>query len=295
MISILMLIVGSSCNNKNEAVLKVGLIADPQYEYKEKSEERYYKETLWKLQQAIDTFNNQQVDFVQNLGDIINGQWVSYDSILPIYKNLKPEIENYHLLGNHDFSIDSVQMTDLLKTLEMPDFYYSYVKKDWRFIVLDATDISFYGNALHQRSIEEIDAYYKLAEGQQNHHPWNSGIGKKQQDWMRLELEEAQSLNQKVILFSHMPLKPDHMTNLWNCREIAEIIESYPNVVAFINGHNHEGSHIFHNGIHYITIFGMLDTEISSYGILNLYQDSIVINGYGNQMSLCLKIHSPIR
>ena len=292
MISILILMIGGSCTNKDEADLKIGLIADPQYEYKDRVEERYYKKSLWKLKQAIDTFNNYQVDFVQNLGDIINGQRVSYDSIIPIYKNLNPEIENYHLLGNHDFSIDSVQMPNLLEILSMPDFYYSYVKKNWRFIVLDATDVSYYANAFQQRTIEEIDAYYKLAEGKENHHPWNSGIGKKQQDWMVAELEEAQSLNQKVILFSHMPLRPEHMTNLWNYEEIAKIIEGFPNVVAFINGHNHEGGHVFHNGIHYITIFGMLDTEISSYGILDIYQDSLVIKGYGNQKSLSLIIHS---
>ncbi len=191
-----------------------------------------------------------------------------------------------------DFSIDSVHMSNLLEILSMPNFYYSYVKKNWRFIVLDATDVSYYANKLHQRTIEEIDAYYRLAEGKENHHPWNSGIGKKQQDWMMAELDEAQSLNQKVILFSHMPLRPEHMTNLWNCEEIAKIIEGFPNVVAFINGHNHEGGYVFHNGIHYITIFGMLDTEISSYGILDIYQDSLVIKGYGNQKSLSLIIHS---
>ena len=146
LISIALLL--SSCS-QNEPILKIGLIADPQYQDAPSSGERQYRESLWKLNEAIDTFNYYQVDFIQNLGDIINGEWRSFDSIMPVYNKINPDIETYHLLGNHDFSIDSIQMADLLETLSMPECYYSYVKKDWRFIVLDATDYSYYANPLH--------------------------------------------------------------------------------------------------------------------------------------------------
>ena len=37
--------------------MKVGLVADPQYANQPPSGKRHFKENLWKLEEAIDTFN----------------------------------------------------------------------------------------------------------------------------------------------------------------------------------------------------------------------------------------------
>ena len=280
----------SSCSDK-EPILKVGLVADPQYADKPTAGKRYYRESIWKLEEAIDTFNYYRVDFVQNLGDIIDIEWESFDSILPVYDKLNRDIDNYQLLGNHDFSIDSTHMNDLLDKLSMPDYYYSYSKKGWRFIVLDATDYAYYSNPLHNHDINRVNFYYENIKEKPNQRPWNGAIGEEQQNWLKQELDSANLLDQKVILFSHLPLRPqDNPHNLWNDFEIINIIEDSPEVVAFINGHNHAGNYVYKNGIHYITVSGMVDTRISSYGILELYSDSAVLQGYGNQKTLHLKM-----
>lgn len=284
------LILLSSCLKK-EPILKIGLVADPQYANKPTTGKRYYRESLWKLEEAIDTFNYYNVDFVQNLGDIIDVEWESFDSILPIYDKLNADIENYQLLGNHDFAIDSTHLRDLLEKISMPNYYYSYSKKSWRFIVLDATDYSYYSNQLHNHDINQVNFYYESTKEKSNNNNWNSAVGQEQQNWLKQELDSSNLLNQKVIIFSHLPLRPqDNPHNLWNDYEITNLIENNTNVVAFINGHNHSGGYVFTNGIHYITIFGMVDTMISSYGILELYKDSIVLRGYGNQKTLHLNI-----
>jgi predicted phosphodiesterase len=277
-----------SCSKK-EPFMKVGLVADPQYANQPPSGKRHYRESLWKLEEAIDTFNYHKVDLIQNLGDVIDFKWESYDAILPIYDKLNPDIENYHLLGNHEFAVDSNHFKDILERLSMPDYYYSYSKKGWRFIVLDATDYAYYSNSLHDHDIREIDLYFEKTKGQSNSYRWNSAIGTAQQKWLIQELDSAHLLGQKVILFSHMPLRPQNDPhNLWNDHEIVNIIEQSSKVVAFINGHNHSGDYEFQNGIHYITVSGMVDTMISSYGILEFYKDHLVLKGYGNQKTLVL-------
>ncbi len=282
----------SGCNDKRP-LLRIGLIADPQYANAETSGKRYYRSSLSKLEQAIDTLNAHHVDFVQSLGDVIDRDWSSYDSILPIYQKLNPGIKSYHALGNHDFSIDSVHMKNLLDKLSMSGFYYAYEKNGWKFIVLDVTDYAYYSNALHHHEVNEIDSYLKESAGKSNHQTWNGAIGEKQKNWLREEIESAFSLNQKVIIFAHMPLKPkDDAHNIWNNEEIIALIEKYPNVVAYINGHNHAGGYAYENGVHYITMFGMVDTTIGSFGIMDIYQDSLIIHGYGNQQSLRLGIHN---
>jgi hypothetical protein len=270
-------------------ILKIGLVADPQYADKDPIGQRHYRESLWKLEEAIDTFNFYGVDFVQNLGDIIDAYRASYDSILPIYKKLNPHIENHHLLGNHDFSIESSQLKYLLGLLSMPHNYYSYSKEGWRFIVLDATDISFYSNPLHKRDSIEIMRYFQTAQGKPNHHDWNGAIGDKQLSWLKQELIGAEQNDQKVILFSHLPLRPrENAHNLWNDELILEMIEDKSCVVAFINGHNHGGNYKYHSGIHYITIHGMVDTGISSYAILEIFEKSMQLKGFGHQKTIQL-------
>jgi hypothetical protein len=284
------LILNSSCATK-EPTLKIGLVADPQYAHKPDAGKRYYKESLWKLEEAIDTFNYYNVDAVQTLGDIIDVEWGSFDSILPVYDKLNPDIENYHLLGNHDFAIDSAQMENLLEKLSMPNYYYSYSKEGWRFIVLDATDYSYYSNLLHKHDTNQVNSYYENTIDKSNNHRWNSAIGEEQQKWLKEELDRANFLNQRVILFSHLPIRPqDNPHNLWNDFEIINLLENRNNVMAFINGHNHSGGYVLKKGIHFITIFGMVETMNSSYGILEIYRDSLVLIGYGNQETLRLNL-----
>ena len=292
LLSLIAIVIIQTSYSQKESILRIGLVADPQYADKPTAGKRYYRESLWKLKEAIVTFNNNNVHFVQNLGDIIDMGWESYDSIIPVYQNLNPGIKNYHLLGNHDFAVDSSHFVKLLETLSMPDYYYSYEKEGWRFIVLDATDYSYFSNSLHKHDTNQVNSYYDNTTGKSNNYRWNSAIGKKQQDWLKQELDSARSLEQRVIVFSHMPLRPlDTSENLWNNEEIIEILEKSSNVVAFINGHNHAGNYVFKNGIHYITIFGMVDTIINSFGILEIYKNSLELRGYGNQKTFHMIIN----
>ena len=285
-LSLITIIIIQTSYSQSESILKIGLVADPQYANNPTAGKRYYSESLWKLKEAIVTFNHEDVDFVQNLGDIIDKGWESYDSIIPVYQNLNPGIENFHLLGNHDFAVDPSHLAKLLETLSMPDYYYSFVKKGWRFIVLDATDYSYSTNSLHNHDINQVNSYYDNTIGKSNNYRWNSAIGEKQQNWLRNELESSELLQEEVIIFSHIPVRPlGNQHNLWNDYEIIEIIENCPNIVAYINGHNHSGGYVYKNGIHYITISGMVNTMINSYGILEIYKDSLLLKGYGNQKS----------
>lgn len=282
------LLVLNSCTN-TEPILKIGLVADPQYADKPTAGTRYYRESLWKLEEAIDSFNYYGVDFVQNLGDIIDSHWGSFDAILPIYEMLGPGIENHQLLGNHDYAVDSAYLKGLLQKLSMPHYYYSYSEEGWRFIVLDATDYSYFSNTLHHRDMGQIDYYFETTREKTNHHTWNGAMGKEQQAWLQQQLDSAELENQKVILFSHLPVMPQNEAhNLWNDYEIIALIESSSNVVAFITGHNHAGGYTYEKGIHHIIIHGMVENRVSSYGILELYDDSLVLRGFGNQESMHL-------
>ncbi len=262
-------------------LLKIGLIADPQYCDCPPGGTRYFRETLWKLPAAIDTLNKYEVDFVVTLGDVIDRYYESFDSILPLYDSL--DMPEYKLLGNHAFEEvhDSLKDT-IIHLYNMPDYYYHFTYDDWRFIILDGTELAAYDSILHPDLKDEADSIWQSVQGQINDETWNGGIGKKQRQWIETTISDARASNQKVILFCHFPVYPEHYLNLWNREDIIEIVEKYDNTVAYINGHNHDGNYGILNGKHYITQKAMVETiDTSSYSILEIYDNKLIFNNYG--------------
>lgn len=271
----------SECSD--EPLFKIGLIADPQYCDCEPGSVRYFRETLWKLPEAVDSMNKYQVDFVVTLGDLVDQFYESYDAIKPFYDNL--EMPYYHLLGNHEFyEITNEQMTTLTVRYNMPGYYYDFSYNGWRFIVLDGTELAEYSRYLHPELAAEGDSVWNSVQGQIIAETWNGGISKAQQLWMRSKIEEAASQEQNVILFCHFTLYPEGIQNsLWNKEEIISLLNDYPNVIAYINGHTHEGSYGFKSPIHYIGLKAMVDTpDKNSFAILEVYPKELRIKGFGN-------------
>ncbi|MFK7925643.1 MAG: hypothetical protein AB8H47_27070, partial [Bacteroidia bacterium] len=119
---------------------------------------------------------------------------------------------------------------------------------------------------------------------------WNGAIGDEQLKWLEKVLIKASRQREKVALFCHFPVYPENRHNLWNAKEIISLIERYPVVKAYINGHNHEGNYAQKNGVHYLTLKGMVDTEQTSYAVIKLLEDAIQINGFGREENRVLSI-----
>ena len=266
----------------NDPVLTIGLIADPQYCDCDPAGTRYYRETMWKLPQAIDTMNKYQVDFVMNLGDMIDRYYESYDSVSKHYEKLN--MPYYNLLGNHAFEevADELKST-IVSRYGMPGYYYAFDTGNWRFLVLDGTELAAYSRYIHPELAEEGDSVWNSVQGMINGLTWNGGISKSQQAWMCSEIEQAADSGQNVILFCHLPVYPDSVDlNLWNKDEIISLVEQYPNVVAYINGHFHDGNYGYKNNIYYYTQNAMLDTpDSTAFSILRIYPKEMTIEGFG--------------
>ncbi|MBN2482363.1 MAG: metallophosphoesterase [Bacteroidales bacterium] len=278
-------------DQEDVAALKIGLISDPQYCDCDHGTTRFYRKTLEKLPIAINTINQNHVNFTMTLGDIIDRNFSSFDSIMPLYRVL--DSSGYYLLGNHEFEVDELKKDSILGKIGMSCYYYAFVIKDWRFLVLDGTELAEYASILHPELHEEADSIRQSVSGKVNDLGWNGGIGRKQQTWMRQQIDTASEERQKVIVFCHFPVYPDgHRLNLWNNREITELLEQYPNVVAFINGHNHEGDYGFRKSVHYMTHKAMVETDtLNSYSILEVYSDKIVQKGYGLNLDRMYSFH----
>jgi hypothetical protein len=81
-------------------------------------------------------------------------------------------------------------------------------------------------------------------------------------------LADADARQQPAIVFCHFPVFPFSGETLWNREEVVAVLERHPAVLAYINGHVHSGGYGVRNGIHYLTVNGMVDTEdTTAYGV----------------------------
>lgn len=261
-----------------------GAIADVQYCDCDASPTRAYRNSPAKLDAALADLAAEDLTFIVHLGDLIDRNFDSYDTILPHFE--KAQVPVHFVPGNHDFSVADSLKEQVAQKLGLERLYHDFSINGWRFVLTDGNERSLYaakeGTKRHRKA-QELLAQYEEA-GLPQAQKWNGGMGRKQMKWLRKVLKDAQEKGERVILFSHFPIFPSETHNLWNDTEVVNLLESFPNVAAWINGHNHAGGYAHQNGIHYLILHGMVDTpDTSAYAVVDVYADQLVVRGRGRE------------
>jgi hypothetical protein len=110
---------------------------------------------------------------------------------------------------------------------------------------------------------------------------WNGGMSEKQISWLEEKLKEAEKKKEKVIIFSHYPIYPSSEVSLWNDWEVLKLIEQFPNIIAYMNGHHHKGHFALRKGIYHVNFKGMVEFDKPTFAIADVYEDRISIRGFG--------------
>jgi len=275
---------------KEKPQFQFGVIADVQYCACETSGTRHYSQSPEKLTEAIHELNKHDLKFVASLGDFIDRDFESYDTLIRIADGLKCPLN--HALGNHEFSVDEQFKEQIPGLLGLKDRYYSKTVKGWRFIYLDGNRVSMYG--AEEGSDEHAEAELILAQLKEtkasNAYTWNGALGKTQLTWVKEELEQAKRKNQHVILFCHSPVMPEKAAhNLWDDKALRELVNEYDNVVAYFNGHTHKGHYQQADNVHYLSFEGMVEQDTNAFAIVSVYKDRLEIKGFGREQDRVLE------
>ena len=284
-----------ACQSKKKDILKkssfkIGVISDCQYCDCDIKWNRYYKKSQNRLDYAVQTLNKEDLLYTIHLGDFIDRDFNSFDSLIPIWKKLNSK--KYHVLGNHDFEVKDSLKDKIFKKLNLKQRYYSFTENNWRFIVLDGNDLSTYG-ALNTIKKQQTDSLFNLLKKDslpfvQN---WNGAVSNTQLNWIASELDSATKNDENVAFYCHFPLYPISVHNIWNREQVLALINKYSCVKLYFNGHNHDGAYLKEKGIHYLTFRGMVDTKDStSFATVEFKKDTIIVNGYGREISRKLLI-----
>ncbi len=272
--------------DSGDQVFSFGVIADCQYYANPGTGVRKYALSEHKLEQCVAHFNTLNLEYVVNLGDFIDQDYKSFEVVGSIYDQLT--MPTYHVLGNHDFSVSDTLKKDVPERMGLSSRYYDFELNGWRFVVLDGNDVSFHAYPKDSKKYSEAAEYYNKNDIEAP--KWNGAVGTEQLNWLNKVLKKASREGEKVVLYCHFPIYPDNVHNLWNAQEVITIIENYTCVKAYINGHNHAGNYGIKDGIQYLTMKGMVDTEESSYAVINVFEDRLEIRGEGREEDRILEI-----
>src|SRR4029078_6817199 len=101
---------------------------------------RFYRETLTKLPEAIEKFNELKLDTIVELGDLIDeapdaageiGHLKKIDAIFSQFKG-----DRYYVLGNH--CVWTLTKEQFLENCGLKKPHYSFDKGEFHFVALDA-------------------------------------------------------------------------------------------------------------------------------------------------------------
>ncbi|MDP0497994.1 MAG: LamG-like jellyroll fold domain-containing protein, partial [Verrucomicrobiota bacterium JB024] len=239
--------------SEGEYLFSFGAVADPQYKDADTAGSRYYRNTLNKLPVMVTDFNSRDLEFVICLGDFIDDNFDSYTTMMDIWDDLTAPA--YQVVGNHDLSIGSHTLAEVIAIMNIPSNYYTFTYQGWRFLVLDGNDA---GYGIH--SDEQLA-------------------------WARDALDQALADGEPVIIFDHYPIYPPGTAHISpQASELVAMTKDYPNVRAWLNGHNHAGAYGESGGIHYLNMEGMVETaDTTAYAEIQVWSDRLEVLGEGRE------------
>ncbi len=273
----------------DQPLFRFGVIADVQYCDCEPATamNRYYRRSVDKLSDCLATLAQHDLRFVLDLGDLIDRDFTSFDTILPFYEAISVPV--HRTLGNHDYAVNVTHLNEIPRRLQLaPSGYYSVNYDTWRLIVLNGNEVSLFatraGTPLRQEAERTLAALQQRQAA--NAQEWNGGVSETQLVWLNQQLLQAQRTGQSVVVAGHYPLYPTGSLNLWNDTAVIAVLEQYPSVVAYFNGHHHDGNYGYQRGIHYLNFKGMVDTEDeNTFAVVEVYDNRLDIKGFGREES----------
>lgn len=272
-------------------LFRFGVLTDLHYSDIDPIGEKFFRNSLPKLNECILQLSSTRLNFVVQLGDLIEKNIMSFDPVLIRLRSLRWQL--YHVLGNRDFEVDDGDKAHVISKIGLSRRYYSFSPiQGWKCLVLDGTLISLFAHQKDSVQWRKVQAIYEamLNANAPNAKEWNGAIDEDQISWLQRQLAEALQRGERVIVFCHFPARPVGETfTLWNSSKVLKILDESNCVSAYLSGHQHPGTYDYQNRIHHLGFHAMLETsDQNSYAIVEIYPDRLNVTGFGRQPSRVL-------
>ena len=248
-----------------------GLITDLHYADKPPAGSRHYRDTPDKLARAAEQFASAKLDFVVELGDLIDAA-DSVKTELGYLKRINRDFaaiskNRHYVLGNH--CVDMLKKEEFLDGVEKEKSYYSFDEGGVHFVVLDSCFRSD-GESYGRKNFKWTDPNIPAAE----------------LEWLADDLKAA---TKPTVVFAHQRLDVANHYAVKNAVAVRRVFEESGKVLAVFQGHSHKNDHKDISGIHYCTMVAMVEgsgVESNGYSIIKVGRDGVIqVSGLQKQSS----------
>jgi alkaline phosphatase len=226
-----------------ENTLRIALVTDIHYADKKTVGNRFYQESIAKIQTAAKEFEKQPIDFIVELGDLIDtvrNAETDQKHLCVIDAELqKISANRYYVLGNH--CVETLTKEEFLGVVGQQESYFSFDQKGYHFVVLDANfrqdGVTYGRNSADWRDTKIPDTEIQ---------------------WLKSDLSSTML---PTIIFLHQRLDIDNQETcaVKNSDEIRQIFENSGKVRLVLQGHHHTGGYTEINEISYITLSALIE------------------------------------
>lgn len=253
--------------------LRIGLFADAHYADRDPAGTRFYRESAAKMREVVGVFRKEKVDFVVELGDLIDSA-PDVEAEIGYLRTIEKVFagaakERHYVFGNH--CISALTKAEFLANSGARKGYYAFDHGGFHFVILDAcfrSDMKPYG----RENAKWTDTNIPLLE----------------REWLQSDLAKTEG---KTIVFAHQRLdqEPDSPYSVKQSPEVRGILENSGRVAVVFQGHSHENELNTVGGIHYCTLCAMIEgsgEENNAYGVLEIFADgTMALRGFRRQKS----------
>lgn len=260
---------GASASADDRPGLRFGLITDLHYADKPPAGSRHYRETPAKLAEAAEVFRGESLDFLVELGDLIDAA-DSVEVELGYLDRIDRDFaaiadRRYYVLGNH--CVDTLTKEEFLGRVGQQRSFDSFDAGGHHFVWLDSCFRSD-GEPYGRKNSEWTDA----------------NIPAEERDWLRADLEKT---DLPTIILAHQRLDDPGPHGVRNAPEVREILEASGKVRAVFQGHSHANDLRTIGRIPYCTLVAMVEgsgAEQSGFAVVEVGGDgAIVVRGFRRQ------------
>ena len=254
-----------------QPALRIGLLTDLHYADRAPQGTRHYRETIPKLREAVERFNEARLDFAVELGDLID-EADTVEGEIGHLKTIEREFAKFkggrhYVLGNH--CVWTLTKEQFFANCAAKQPFYAFDRAGFHFVMLDAC---------HRFDGEDYGA---------RNFKWNEAeIPPAQREWLQADLKAAKL---PVIVFVHQRLDVTGNYGIKSAPEVRLMLEASGKVLAVFQGHNHVNDLREIGRIPYCTLAAMVEgsgAEKSAYGILDVFRDgTLKVSGFQQQKS----------
>ncbi len=256
-------------DDSTKPAARFGLVTDLHHADKPPRGTRHYRQSRKKFAEAATAFRDANVDFVVELGDLIDAA-DSVDVELGYLKTIDREFsavcdDRHYVIGNH--CVDTLTKEEFLGNVGQPSSYYGFDRGGFHFVVLDSC---FRGDG--------------QPYGRKNFTWTDANVPPAELEWLRGDLRAT---DKPVVVFAHQRLDVSNNHGVKNNADVRRVLEESGKVLAVFQGHSHQNDLNRIGGIPYCTLVAMVEgsgKENSGYATVDLHPDgTLALRGFRRQ------------